>query len=304
MKRNCLWPLESTNRTRLANGILLGLLITTSSCVSLALNKGRVAPRTYTIMFSYEPYRNLITFPVQLDGVTKKVIFDTGNHLSGFNHKSNGSRIATISNENSQGNAIDLEIFGLKLLEIEGVAFSNTAYFYHDFSSTFATVEELGAEDFGGLLGQSVIKKANWIIDFGGQQITMTSEAVGPYQHVVSDHWEDNMFYASVLIEGQLHRALIDLGYNGGLNVPITSALADTLRTRYPLHEENSKKMVLSETIESTKYKGTLPLVSIDDHPYRAAPFTIDSTANFKIGTRFFKDQVLYIDNDNKIIAL
>ena len=272
--------------------------------MSLALNKGRVTPRTYTVTFPYEPYRGLITFPVQLDGVTKKVIFDTGNHLSGFNHKPNSSRIATISNENSQGNSIDLEMFGLKLLEVEEVTFKNTVYFYHDFSSTFATVEELGGEDFGGLLGQSVIKKANWIIDFGKQQITMTSEAVGPYQHMVSDQWEDNMFYASVLIEGQLYRALIDLGYNGGLNVPITSALADTLRTRYPIREENSKKMVLSETIESTQYKGTLPLVSIDDHPYRAVPFTIDSTANFKIGTRFFKDQVLYIDNDNKIIAL
>ena len=107
---------------------------------------------------------------------------------------------------------------------------------------TLAAVGELGGKNFGGLLGQSVIKKANWVIDFGKQQITMTSEAVGPYQHVVSDQRENDMFYASVLIEGQLHRALIDLGYNGGLDVPITSALADTLRTRYPLHEESSKK--------------------------------------------------------------
>ncbi len=148
MKYSLPRPLESTNCTQLVNWIFLGLLITISSCVSLALNKGRVTPRTYTVTFPYAPYRGLVTFPVQLDGVTKKVIFDTGNHLSGFNHKPNSSRIATISNENSQGNSIDLEIFGLKLLEVEEVTFKNTAYFYHDFSSTFATVEELGGEDF------------------------------------------------------------------------------------------------------------------------------------------------------------
>ncbi len=154
------------------------------------------------------------------------------------------------------------------------------------------------------MLGQSVIKKANWVIDFGKQQIIMTSEAVGPYQHVVSDQWEDNMFYASVLIEGQLYRALIDLVYDGGLNVPITSALADTLRARYPICEENSKKMVLGGTVETTDYKGILPLASINNHPYPEVMLSMDSAATLKIGTQFFKDQILYIDNNNKIIAL
>ncbi len=284
--------------------MFLSLLIITSACLSLALNKGQVTPRTYTVMFPYEPYRDLITFPVQLDGVTKKVIFDAGNHLSGLNHQPNSSRIATISNGNSQGKAIDSEIFNLESLAIEGVTFKNTAYFYHDFSATFATVEELGEEEFGGLLGQSVIKKANWIIDFRAHRITMTSEALGPYQHTVSSQRKNDMFYALVLVEGEQHAALIDLGYNGGLSIPITSPLADTLRARYSFQEKTSKKMILGRTVETTKHQGILPLVSINDYPYREIPVTIDSASSLKIGTRFFKDQVLHIDNDNQIIAL
>ena len=280
--------------------ILLALLL--SILFSCSVNKyqkmGTVISDNFYGKIEFTTIKNIIILPVELDGVKKNFLFDTGNELNSIQRDSVFGESLQIGSPTGSPTKSGSEI--VKSLKIGGINFVNT----------FATnINMIGINEqipnFGGIIGQSIISKANWLINYPKKTIEISDKnlAKDTFKTLEIDI-KNERYYTQFSIDGKIEKGLIDLGASSEFILTKESIISEYLMSKYEFKEVQRPRTSLGITENIVELRGIIPLIKLGEIEFENVEVTIGDSRNIRIGASFFKECQFYIDNSSRSIKL
>ena len=217
--------------------ILLLLLLIVTSCSSPNLiNQGEVKSSNFYTKTKFITAKSLIIIPCKIDGQTRNFLFDTG------------ATVSTVQRDSIIGKLIKVRGASNRIVENGSEIIKSFKIGDVDFINTFATNENFvtlkdSILNFGGVLGRSILNKANWLIDYPNKTLEISNRDLS--NDSFTDIFLDNSTgapYTFVEINKKKHRAIIDLGSTSIFNVPKETELAKQLLQTYDFKENKRER--------------------------------------------------------------
>jgi hypothetical protein len=256
--------------------------------------QGMVNPAEFYTKTTFDPARSLVVLTCELDGVSKNFIFDTGAQVSAIQRDSISGDIVTVRGGSNR--TVENGTETVKSLMIGEVEFVNT----------FATNENMvylkeEIPNYGGVLGRTIIDKANWLIDYPNRTVELSNRELSDesYTDIPLTKSSDTP-YTYVEIDNKRHRSIIDLGSISIFNVPDSTELAKELLNSYEFVEISRERYTVGGVQTITEQIGTIPSLKIGATEFRNVTVNINQSSQIRLGIRFFKDYMIYIDNLNR----
>ncbi|GJM33585.1 MAG: hypothetical protein DHS20C18_25860 [Saprospiraceae bacterium] len=234
-----------------------------------------------------------MVIPCELDGESKNFIFDTGAQVTGVQRDSIFGKIITVRGGTNR--TVENGSETIKSFKISGV----------DFINTFATNENMidlkeKIPNFGGVLGRTVIDKANWLIDYPNKIIELSDKELADDSFIDIPLIQSSKTpYTFIEIGNKKHKAIIDLGSTSVFNVPEDTELAKELLNKYEFVENTRERYTVGGTQTITELIGTVPLMNIGTSVFKNIRVNINQSSQIRLGMAFFENYVIYIDNSN-----
>lgn len=266
-------------------------------CISCATSnrftQGSVKPVEFRASTTFFTARSLIILPCELNGEIRSFIFDTGAQVTNIQRDSIFGEIITVRGGSNRTVENGSEI--VKSLKIGGI----------DFVNTFATngndadlKEKI--PNFGGILGRTVIDKANWLIHYPNKTIELSNENLSDDSYTDIPLVESSSTpYTFLKIDNKEYRAIIDLGSSSVFNVPRETELARELLSKYTFSQNIRERYTVGGTEIITELIGTVPLLTLGDTTFKNIVVNINQSSQIRLGLGFFKNYLIYIDNLN-----
>jgi hypothetical protein len=273
---------------------LVLLFFLTGCGVNKMLKQGEVRSEDFDSELDFTTVKTVILLPAEIDGNTKNFLFDTGADLSIIQRDSTIGKTSKWSGASNRKMELGIEqVESLRLGDLE-------------FSDTYAgNADMLGLKEqipnFGGLIGQPIINKANWLIDYPNKKIRISNKdlADDTFKQLDIDRKNGNNPYTVISIDNQDVKALIDFGSSSTFNLPEDSKLAKYLLEKYEFKENERDRYTLGG-LQTVKEKvGIIPLIRLGNLEFENVYTTINTSSQVRIGISFFKDYMVYIDNIN-----
>ena len=272
--------------------IFFAILLLSFSCsLTKHQNMGTVQPEKFNDVTEFFTIKTVMIVPAEIDGVSKNFLFDTGAQFTMIQRDTIIDSSVTIdgaSKRSIEGGSEVINSFKIGRL---------------DFNGTFATNSDMiGLKEqipnFGGILGQPIINKANWLIDYPNKKIQISNE------HLADETFETIKIktnggspYTYITIHGIKYKVIIDFGSSSEFSLPQESKLAKQLLEQYEFSDNERDRYTLGG-LQLTKEKvGIVPLVKLGDIEFKNVSTKIGVQSQPRIGIGFFKDYVIYIDN-------
>ena len=143
--------------------LLLGCSITKNQ------NKGNVVPENFNYQTKFETIKSVMILPVEINGISKNFIFDTGANYSLIQRSSTLGKTSNIQGASKRKMKLGNEM--ISSMKIGNVDFINTFALNGDMKGLKEQIP-----NFGGLIGQPIIKKANWLIDYPNKLVNISNK--------------------------------------------------------------------------------------------------------------------------------
>ena len=160
---------------------------------------------------------------------------------------------------------------------------------------------EKDVPNLGGLIGQSIISKANWLIDYPNKKLTIYKSklSTNDFEQVPIKNIREPILELNY--DGQKYSAFVDLGSSTAFSVTEGTDLANKLLKDYNF-KANTREVAtaggLSTVTEQVAMVSNLKMGSlVFNNVYTS--IRKSSSQNIRIGMEFFKNNKLYIDNTN-----
>ncbi|MCC1484051.1 pepsin/retropepsin-like aspartic protease family protein [Winogradskyella immobilis] len=270
------------------------LLLTLNCSVVKDQKRGSVSPNTFHYKTDFTSIKSIIVLPVKVDGVSKNFLFDTGAQLSIIQRKELVGKTGKVIGASNRKALFGSEV--VSSIKIGNIDFKNTYALNRDLADLKEKVP-----NFGGIVGQPIIKKANWLINYPKREIEISNK------HLVDDTYrsikikrEGGSPYTYITINGQKYKAVIDLGSSSkGLNIPKDHPLAEKILSTYNF-TDNEREIYTIGGNQMVKEKiGTVPSILLGDIEFKNVLTDIRHSSQLRLGIGFFKDYSIYIDNIN-----
>ncbi|MEM9831986.1 MAG: pepsin/retropepsin-like aspartic protease family protein [Bacteroidota bacterium] len=273
------------------------LLLATVGCFNLKKlqQTGYIQPEDFYYEFPFNTYKSLIIVPVKLsDDTPRNFLFDTGADLTVIQRDTIVGKSLKVTGASDRTAKFGREV--ITSFQIGDVDFRSLQAINSDLEGLRDKVP-----NFGGFIGQNVIGKANWRIDYPNQTLTLSSRDLSDnkFQKIKVDRKEGSPF-VTITIDGETYQAMVDLGASSALGIPDESKLAKQLLSKYDLREEEREVYTIGGVQTVKQQVGTIPLVTLDNYEMADVEVKISRTNRIRLGSRFFKDHILYIDNINR----
>ncbi len=282
------------NTLNLFISLTFGLFFTVGCSLEKRQNKGLVTPQTTSTKLNFTTTKTVIILPVTFNGTAKNFAFDTGADLSLVNREKITGFKTKVSG--AGGKKVKVGSETIDSFKIGDLDFQKTRAF-NDNMAFFDNI----IPNFGGLIGQSIISKVNWLIDYPKKTIEIsdkTIETVG-FETFSMKNIRDP--HIDLIIEGETYSALIDLGSSTAIAIPTGSKLAEKLLTKYTFREGTREVYRVGGSEVITEKIGILPKILFGNSSAETVETKIYDTKQIRIGNDFFKDYIVYIDNTNGV---
>lgn len=197
--------------------LLLGCSITKNQ------NKGNVVPENFNYQTKFETIKSVMILPVEINGISRNFVFDTGANYSLIQRDSILGKTSNIQGASKRKMKLGNEM--ISSMKIGNVDFINTFALNGDMKGLKEQIP-----NFGGLIGQPIIKKANWLIDYPNKLVNISNKNLTDTSfETIEITRKGGSPYTYISINGIKHKVIIDLGSSSGLNVPRDSKLAKQL---------------------------------------------------------------------------
>lgn len=271
---------------------LIFLFITLIGCsVTKKQKKGIVLPESFNFETKFTTVKTLILLPFEVNGELKNFLFDTGADLSLIQRDSLIGKTYKVT-----GASKDKAKFGygiVKSLKLGQVNFTNTMALNGDLKGLKEQIL-----NFGGIIGQPIISKANWLIDYPNEKIRLSNKnLIDTTFKAIHIKREDGAPYTYISINGEKYKVIVDLGSSSELNVPKESKLARLLLEQYNFEDNERDRYTIGGSQIIKEKVGVLPSVKLGDIEFKNIRTTINTSSQPRIGIAFFKDCIVYIDN-------
>ena len=270
---------------------LFALLSVLSCSVSKTQKKGTVSPADFNYETEFNTIKSTIIVPVEINGVLKNFLFDTGADFTVI------QRDSTIGKISKVGGATNRKV------KMGGEYVPSMKIGNVDFKNTFAQNGDLAGlkeqiPNFGGLIGQPIINKANWLIDFPNKKLRISNQKiVDEAFKPIRIKREGGSPYTDISINGTEYKVLIDFGSSSEFNLPKESKLAKQLMEQYDFEDNERDRFTIGGLQKIKEKVGIMPLITLGGMDFREVKTTINVSSQPRIGIGFFKDCVIYIDS-------
>jgi len=149
--------------------LMLFLLVGCS--ITKLQQKGTVHPESFNYEIAFTTYKTVIFMPVKINGESKNFLFDTGADFSVIQRDSTIGKTSNVSGASKRKMKMGEEY--VKSMKIGDVEFKNTIA---KNGNLLGLKEQL--PNFGGLLGQPIINKANWLIDYPNKKMKISNQNI------------------------------------------------------------------------------------------------------------------------------
>jgi len=268
--------------------LLLGCSITNLQ------NKGDVETMEFNYSLEFSTAKGLVLIPVKINGVEKNFIFDTGADLTMIQRDSLRGNISKISGASNRKMDVGQEI--VESLKIGNINFRNTYAWNADLDGLKNQIS-----NFGGIIGQPVINKANWLINYPSKKLEISNKNLvdDSYQSLVIKQ-KGGAPYTYLFINGEKYKVIIDLGSTSSFNIPRDSKLAAKILNTHNFKDHERERYTVGG-LESIKEKvGYLSNIELGNIEFNNVETTINNSSQLRIGIRFFEEYAIYVDNINK----
>jgi len=277
------------------NLLLIGFIILSAfSCsVTKNQNKGNVLPVSFNYETEFETIKSVIVLPFEINGVLKNFLFDTGADYSIIQRELKLGKTSHYDGASKRKMKLGNEI--IPSLKIGSIDFINTFALNGDMKGLKEQIP-----NFGGLIGQPIIKKANWLIDYPNKSIHVSDKnLVGTNFETIRIIREGGAPYTYISINDIKYKLLIDFGSSTEFNLPKDSKLAKQLLKKYSFSDNERDRYTLGGLQKIREKLGVVPLIKLGNMDFKNVNTTINISSQPRIGIGFFKDCKIYIDNIN-----
>ncbi len=296
---------------------LLILLFSLSSCfmsktVRLA-KKGAVVEKHFDKTIPFEYIKDYIVIEVSIQNRPFHFVFDTGAFVSALDKKSlEGIALDVKSHSkigSSSGKAQKTDMVLINELNIGGIRFQNTGAVLLDMSESLNALG--GCYHIDGVLGNNVMRKANWQIDYENKKIRFTDDMTNfsvskeAYSYKMNPKkWGNTRL--PVTIEGVQKYYTFDTGF-GGLILSSYKYL-EQVKEKNP----NTKTALLKNELgfdlygEYTKdsQRAIAKSITIGDYQLTNKLVRYRENGSSLVGNKFFEHFLLTIDSDHHQLLL
>ena len=273
--------------------LLFGLILFLSFSCSITKNqkKGTVQPQNFNFETEFTTAKSVIILPFEIDGISKNFLFDTGADFSLIQRDSTTGRTGNYDGASKRKMKLGTEY--VKSMKIGDIEFKNTFAGNGNFEGLKEHIS-----NFGGIIGQPIINKANWLIDYPNKTLRISSENLvdNTFQSIQIKR-EHGAPYTIISINGIEQKVIIDFGSSSEFNLPKESKLAQQLLEQY-YFDDNERDRYTLGGIQTIKEKvGIVPLIKLGNMEFKNVNTTVNISRQPRIGIGFFKDCEIYIDN-------
>ncbi len=267
----------------------------TSRKIELA-KKGNVENKEYVTEIPFKYINNHIFIDVNINNKTYNFLFDTGAEFNVIDEEIvNEFQYKTISEVKASGNSFSTQ--KVKLIEIPKISLSNV-----DFLNTGAIIQNIpikkhyGCFEVNGLIGNNLMRKANWQIDYKNKVIRITddlkrikiSEKAIPIK--MNAKITGNIYF-DVGINGVFSKFTFDTGSNWKIT---------TSSKKFQSFQDKSKKLEFLKL--GNEYEFIADVVSLDKINIEKQIITLENGNHSLLGNRFFENYTLTIDWKKDIV--
>ncbi len=275
--------------------VLFFIVFILQGCSLTKLQKsGSIENEQFHYRFNFSTAKGLILVPATIDGVQKNYIFDTGADLSLFHSDSINGKVSKISGASKR--EMEIGYSQIPSFEIGSVNFKNLDVWIGNLQGLKNKIDH-----FGGIIGQNLINKANWLINYPEKEIEVSNENLvdSTFQSILIKR-KGGSPYTYIQIDGKRYRAVLDLGSSSVLNIPKDSKLAKKILITHKFEERSRKRFTIGGMQNIEEKIGVLPLVKLGNISFDSIETTINTSSQLRIGVKFFENCIIYIDNLKK----
>lgn len=267
------------------------LFISFSCSVTKNQTKGTVQPQNFNFETEFTTVKSVIILPFEIDGIYKNFLFDTGSDYSLIQRDSTTGRIANFEGASKRKMKLGTEY--VKSMKIGDIEFKNTIALNGNLEGLKEQIS-----NFGGIIGQPIINKSNWLIDYPNKRIRISNENLADktFKKVIIER-KGGEPYTFLLINEVEYKVLIDFGSSSEFSLPKESKLAKQLLQQYKFTDNERERYTLGGLQKDKEKVGIVPLVKLGDMEFKNVTTKIGIQSQPRIGIGFFKDYIIYIDN-------
>jgi archaellin len=258
--------------------------------------KGNVENKEY---FTEIPFRYIgkhIFIDVMINQRKYNFLFDTGAELTIIDEETiNDLQFLNIGEAKASGNSFSTQ--NLKLIEIPKISLSNV-----DFLNTGAMIQNItlkkyyGCFEINGIIGNNLMRKANWQIDYKNKIIRITddfkkikmSEITIP---IKMNAKETGNIYFDIGINGIFSKFTFDTGSNWQIT---------TSSKKFKSFQEQNKNLQFVK--KGNEYEFIADLLTLDKINLKNKIITLENRNLSLLGNGFFENYTLSIDWINDVI--
>tara|TARA_B110000114_G_C14988382_1_gene355500 strand:+ start:88 stop:954 length:867 start_codon:yes stop_codon:yes gene_type:complete len=268
------------------------LLILTFSCsITKDQKKGMVLPENFNFETEFITQKTVIILPFELNGISKNFLFDTGADFSIIQRDSTFGKISKVTGATNRKMKMGEEY--IKSMKIGDIDFRNT---FAQNADLIGLKEQIA--NFGGIIGQPIINKANWLIDYPNKKLWISNEnLVDKKFEKIKIKREGGAPYTYILINEIEYKVVIDFGSSSEFSLPKESKLAKQLLQQYEFTNSERERYTLGGLQTIKEKVGIVPLVKLGGMEFKNVSTKIGVQSQPRIGISFFKDCIIYIDN-------
>ena len=274
--------------------IITTALFLINGCSITKLQKnGDIESNKFHYSMDFSTAKGLVLIPAKIDGEQKNFLFDTGADLTVIQRATLKGDISKIKGASKRKMELGKEI--VESIEIGTINFRNTYAWNGDMKGLKEQIN-----NFGGIIGQPIISKANWLINYPLKKIEISNEnlADNSFQSIEIKR-KGGVPYTYITLNGTKYKVVIDLGSTSLFNIPKDSKLGKEILSTYNFRNNERERYTLGGNQTIKEKIGVLPLIRLGNIEFENVETTVNNSSQLRIGMRFFEKCEIYIDNIN-----
>ncbi len=267
------------------------LFLSFSCSVTKNQKKGTVFPKIFNYETDFTTSKTIMIVPFKINEDSKNFYFDTGAQNTVIQRDSIIGKTENVTGASKREMKFGTET--VTSIKIGNIDFRNTIALNGNMKGLKEQIP-----NFGGIIGQPIIDKANWLIDYPNKKLRISNEnLVDETFKKIKIKREGGSPYTYISINGIEYKVIIDFGSSSEFSLPKESKLAKQLLQQYEFTDNERDRWTIGGNQTIKEKVGVLPLVKLGDIEFKNINTKINVQSQPRIGIGFFKDCIIYIDN-------
>ncbi len=285
--------------------LFLCILLSAKGCITVAdFDKGKLIANSDAIVeMPFQLENGLIVIEAEVNGIKGKFLFDNGFSLSAVNQQFAGKAGIQFKSKSrltdANSRSVTIPLATVDMVRLGHLDFVQTGFYQINTNLFFPCTP------IDGIIGASIINKANWEIDFGQKILRVSSQVFNNSGIKLNVSFNDNnTSFTTFLINGDSPvKCKIDFGKNSALSLRYDDVISFMKGT--PVEKFTGARALSAHGLGQTEtfYITASPFqIKHKDNQLPSSRATITQNQKYSgyVGIEYFKDFLVTINSTEK----